>query len=126
MRREAEMKALIVALSLTFIALPAVAEDRNPDGILHAPTMTILGGLQSGSDTYNVWEDRDSFSSRGDLSGTLLMGEIIYPTTKNLSLIFRFTGNWQKLEHPSSSNFYQTENTLSGYSLMFGIRLFSK
>lgn len=117
---------ILIILTLTFRALPIMAQDRNPDGIIDAPTITILGGLRMGNDTYSLWEGRPLFSSRGDLNGSLLMAEIIYPATKNLSLIFQFSRDWQKLEYPKTEASYRRETTLTGYNLIFGIRLFTK
>jgi|GEM_PF-1514707 len=117
-------KKLFVFLLIVFTAPIARATDSNPDGILNAPTITILGGFQTGSDTYSQWEGSRVYTSHGDLSGPLVTAEIIYPTTKNLSLIFRFSGSWQKLEHPQSRDFYQTESKVSGYGFLFGLRVF--
>lgn len=111
---------ILIFSSLSF------AENSNPDGILRKPVLTLLIGLQEGSAQNSIKKIGYSINNDASLGGYALSGEILYPTTSRISLIFRFGVNSQTYSWTETPLFLAEENKTNTYNFTFGIRLFTR
>lgn len=121
------MKITATILFVLMLLVPhCLAENSNPDGIIGKPVLILLGGFRTGSGDLTLWQNMYPIKRDTGFSGFGLLGEIICPTSKHLSLTFRISGDWHKTNYPETSKFLREQSRFGIYSFVFGFRIFTQ
>ena len=127
-------QAVILTIAFILLVPSAFAKDSNPDGIIGKPVIILLGGFRTGGGELTLWQNMYPIKQEnmypikrdGDFSSFGLLGKIICPTSKHLSLTFQISGDWQKINYPETSKFFRQESRFGIYSFVFGFRIFTQ
>lgn len=120
------MKKIVLICGLLIFASNGFAQDSNPDGVIGKPMLILLGGFRTGSGELTLWQNMYPIKRGGDFSGFGLLGEIICPASKNLSLVFQISGDWHKINYPETPKFFRQKSRFGIYSFVFGFRIFTQ
>jgi hypothetical protein len=120
------MKAPLTFLLLCFVVVSSsFAQDSNPDGMIGKPSITLLGAIQRGSGEISVL-NTPTLKQDTEFKAWFLGGNITYPVTRTVSLIFEVGGVSQESKHPETLEFFGSTSELRVYSFTFGIRMFTQ
>lgn len=74
-------KIIIGVVGLFLLASPGLAQDKNPDGVIGKPSITLMGGFRIGSGESTIRPNSHTIKYTNNLNRYGLYTEVVYPTT---------------------------------------------